>query len=224
MVWAPLTAAARSSYNETAAIEFFESVEGLDYGFYNMIFAWIDTAAKNFPCLPPDYASNCMQWELFEPLLAHIDRRIPEIGDKIINGALNVRLGTSGLRTVEAYMEGSRRGIRSIDLMTSVELDSYVYDTTRNGVPARGKSMVCCVFVCNMWKAAGVFGELTQDINCAEQTNWDDYSLTIMDQGQRQIIGDYSLELAGYSTRAPYAHMNEKCGSLPPDYIREAGC
>lgn len=31
--------------------------------------------------------------------------------------------------------------------------------------------MVCCVFVCRMWKAAGLFGDKTQSINCGEFTN-----------------------------------------------------
>jgi len=32
------------------------------------------------------------------------------------------------------------------------------------------------------------------------------------------------MELPGYNTIKPYAHMNEKCPSLAPDYIRPEGC
>jgi hypothetical protein len=46
-----------------------------------------------------------------------------------------------------------------------------MYHTRRNGEPAEGRSMVCCVFVCSLWKAAGVFGDT--EINCGELTNYD---------------------------------------------------
>jgi hypothetical protein len=36
--------------------------------------------------------------------------------------------------------------------------------TTRNGQPASGPSMVCCVFVCHMWKAAGMFTNLNDEV------------------------------------------------------------
>jgi hypothetical protein len=44
VVFAPLNDVARKNYNETAAVEFFKSVEGIDYGFQTMIWAWLDTA------------------------------------------------------------------------------------------------------------------------------------------------------------------------------------
>ncbi len=44
VVWVPLNEAARASYNETAAVEFFRSVDGLDYGYMTLIWGWLDTA------------------------------------------------------------------------------------------------------------------------------------------------------------------------------------
>lgn len=44
VVWAPLTEEARASYNESAAVEFFKSVEGLEYGYKTLLFGWLDTA------------------------------------------------------------------------------------------------------------------------------------------------------------------------------------
>jgi len=225
VVFAPLSDTARANYNESAAIKFFNSVQGLDYGYRNMLFGWIDSALGNFQCLPPDFASNCMQWELFEPLLAYVDRKVPQIGDLMWNGAFNVRLGTKRLRTAATYMEAAKKGMASIDMFTMVELDSYVYETTRDDEPAEGKSMVCCVMACNMWKAAGVFGDLADDVNCGELTNFDDYALTVHGPGQRQIIGAYTLELNSYRSRDPYAHMAEHCAALAPDYsVSPAGC
>ncbi len=46
-----------------------------------------------------------------------------------------------------------------------VEQDSWSYHTTKNGAPAVGPSMVCCVFVCRMWKAAGMFSSIQDQIN-----------------------------------------------------------
>lgn len=54
-----------------------------------------------------------------------------------------------------------------------MEQDGWMYNTTRYGKPAMGPSMVCCVFVCNMWKAGGVFSNIDNDFQCAELTNWD---------------------------------------------------
>jgi len=37
-------------------------------------------------------------------------------------------------------------------------------------------------------------------------------------------MGTHRMELPGYNTIEPYAHMNENCPSLPPLYERPAGC
>ena len=73
------------------------------------------------------------------------------------------------------------------------------------------------------WKAGGLFKDINNDINCEEQTNLDDYAMDLFDD-YRQIIGTYTLELNSYSSKTPYAHMNEKCESLAPDYKRTEGC
>lgn len=68
-------------------------------------------------------------------------------------------------------------GMTSLDVTQIPEDDNWRYNMTRYDEPAVGHNMVCCVFVCNTWKAAGVFGELADSINCGELTNWDDVSL-----------------------------------------------
>lgn len=225
VVFAKLSDEARKSFNETAAVEFFKANEGFDYGFSTMIWAWLDTERQNFPCLPPDFSSNCMQWELLEPFIAHIDRVIPQIGYKIWNPGFAKRLGLSDqLRTSQLYYEASKQGMTSSHVITIPEQDTWMYNTTRWDEPAVGRSMVCCVFVCSTWKAAGVFGELADSINCAEVTNWDDYALTIHGGDYRQIVGTYSLELNNYKTKTPYAHMAEKCPSMPLEYAKPADC
>ena len=39
-----------------------------------------------------------------------------------------------------------------------------------------------------------------------------------------QLLGDYLMEFPGYSTVDLYAHMNENCPSLPPNYERPDFC
>jgi hypothetical protein len=179
VVWAPLTAEARVSYNETAAVEFFKANEGFDYGFKTMIWGWIDTPDDNFPCLPPYPATeNCMSWAMFEPLLAFLDYHLPPIGYMMWNAGVAMRLNvTDTLRTVDYYKIAGDRGLDlHNDVISIPEEDTWMYNTTRYGEAAVGKDMVCCVFVCNMWKAAGVFGDIASEINCGELTNWDDVS------------------------------------------------
>jgi hypothetical protein len=172
VVWAPLSAEASAKFNETAAVEFFKSVEGLSYGFKTLLWPWLDTTNANFPCLPDDY-TNCLSWELAESVFSYLDRKIPPIGYMLWNSGLAQRLGVSDkLRTAELMRESARQGIKSNDLITIPELDSWLYNTTRYGQPTTGQDMVCCVFVCNIWKAAGVFGELTDSIQCGELNNW----------------------------------------------------
>jgi hypothetical protein len=177
VVWAPLTPEASAKFNETAAVEFFRGVEGLSYGFKTMLWSWLDTTSKNFPCLPDDY-TNCFSWEVAETVLALVDRMIPPIGYMMWNSGLAMRLGVSDtLRTAELLRESAKQGIKSNDLVVVPEQDSWLYNTTKYDEPTVGKNMVCCVFVCNMWKAAGVFAEIADDVQCGELTNWDDVSM-----------------------------------------------
>lgn len=39
-----------------------------------------------------------------------------------------------------------------------------------------------------------------------------------------QILGEYEMEIPDYNTIEPYAHMNERCPSLPPTYDRPKNC
>lgn len=39
-----------------------------------------------------------------------------------------------------------------------------------------------------------------------------------------QLTGKFEVDLPGYNSMQPYAHMNERCPSMPPLYRRTAGC
>ena len=49
----PLRDDVRAKFNETAALDFFKSVQGLPYGFHNFIFSGIDTPISAWPPLLP---------------------------------------------------------------------------------------------------------------------------------------------------------------------------
>jgi len=239
IVWAPLSSKYSAIYDSKKAYEFFQSVSGLDYGWYNILFGWVDTIQDNYPCLPPYPSQNCLQWSIAEPLFAMLERVDYLFVEKIFNQAMNVRLGTSGLNVSQILQTADQQKIPRNTLPVIVEQDSFIYNTTRNGIPTPGLSMVCCVFVCEMWKTGGLFAEVNNNINCAEFTNWDDYSLKIFDLDTArpqvcvdadpknqlcQIMGAYTLNLNDYNTKGEYPHMCENCPSMAPNYTKPANC
>jgi len=237
VVHAPMSAEARKTFNASAALEWFSTVEGLDYGFHNLLFGWIDTVGGNYPCLPPDW-SVCLGWDAVEVLFGLMDAWVPVVGDLLFNEAFNHRLNTTGLKAADLYHQAALAGVPYGTLPTIVEDDSFTYNTTRNGVVTQGRSMVCCVLVCSMWKAGGAFGEAGSEIQCGEQTNADVYQLNILDAPARpaecvaadptnplcQVEGHYALVLKGEGTRKFFPHMGETCPSRPPKYEKPIDC
>lgn len=222
VVHVPLNTESRKKWNDKNAVNFFNNVVGFEYGYINMFWSAVDTLFNSYPCIPSDFSTVCFQFEFVETLFAIIDRVAPETSDLMWNLAYNKRLGTSNLRTAEIYYEAFKQGYESRELPAMVEKDSWTYNTTRNGIPTEGPSMMCCVFVCRMWKAAGIFDDL--DFNCAELTDVDVYSLTVLDNNYTQILGKYTLELNRFQSRTPYAHMGETCASMAPEYNHEPNC
>jgi len=51
VMYSTLSAASREALNSTAALEWFSGVEGVNYGYENILFTWIDTVKDNLPCL-----------------------------------------------------------------------------------------------------------------------------------------------------------------------------
>lgn len=103
-----------------------------------------------------------------------------------------------------------------------MEQDDWLYQTKRFKQPAVGRAMVCCVFVCSMWKHAGVLGDTP--INCGELTNYDDYSLKIFAGNYTQITGSYRLSLNDFNTRPLVPDYAEACPGQPPSYDKPEGC
>ncbi|KAJ0960028.1 hypothetical protein J5N97_000196 [Dioscorea zingiberensis] len=83
--------------------------------------------------------------------------------------------------------------------------DDWVY--------ADGKSASCVSFILEMYKQASLFHPIS-----------DSYTSYRVHSSFCQITGKYRMELPYYNALLPYPHMNERCPSLPPKYIRPDGC
>ncbi|KAL8237716.1 hypothetical protein R6Q59_018797 [Mikania micrantha] len=221
----PLHPDLRSRFNETAAWEYAQSMVGLPYGYHNLIFSWIDTVSDNYP--PP------LDANLVASVMTVWDQMQPAYAANMWNEALNKRLGTQGLELPEILVEVERRGSSFAELLTVPEQDDWVYTD--------GKSTSCVAFVLEIYKEAGLFGDLSDQIQVTEFTIKDAYTLNFYEndlsrlpkwcnEGDTvdlpfcQIKGKYRMELPGYNTIAPYPNMTESCPSLPPEYSRPQYC
>lgn len=222
----PLHPRLRARFNESAAWAFVDRLDGRPFGYHNIIFAWIDTPADNFP--PPIDA------QLAAAVMSIWVQLQPEYASKLWNEALNKRLGTEGLDVPGVLTECAKRKIPFGDLLSVPEQDDWRYSD--------GQSTTCVSYVMSAWKEAGILGPHADDIQVTEFTIKDAYQLNLFnddpagisdwcDQGGNeplvpycQILGKWKIELPGYNSLELYPHMNEHCPSLAPDYIRPDGC
>jgi hypothetical protein len=218
----PLREEYRQKFDVNKANEWFEKeVEGLPYGYHNFIFTWIDTPANNFPFFTTS--------EITEFLFSLVSKVYPKGSDLFITDALNKRVGKTGLTFQQAVAEAARQGKSVEELLAEPEPEGIEY--------VDGLNYVCSCFVIAFWKHGGLFGDL--DFSPNEFGPKDIYNLDIFDKDfQRpqeciddnpdlpycQIMGKFIINLDNYSVIKPYAHMNERCSSEGPDFIREEGC
>lgn len=220
----PLKPEMRAIFNEQAAREFISSSLGLQYGYQSFVASFLDTTNGNLP-----YPAS---WQLVEVLGNLLTTVAPDFLNLIFADGANMRLGTTNLTLIQAADLAATKGLSFGELLALPEQDSYLYD---------GKAaMVCDVFYCRIAKAGGLFGDLTDQINCGEFQNLDVYRLAFYDLDRVrpqacveadpeakfcQIMGRYALPLVHASTMTPYAHMNEHCTALPLGYERSpANC
>ncbi|CAN1318721.1 hypothetical protein LINPERPRIM_LOCUS30918 [Linum perenne] len=221
----PLHPEIRAKFNETAAWEYALSMNGKPYGYHNMIFSWIDTIDGNFP--PP------LDAHLVASVMTVWSQMQPTYASNMWNEALNKRLGTKGLDLPAIMVETEKNGSSFSELLTIPEQDDWLYSD--------GKSTSCVAFILEMYKEAGLFDPYSSSIQVTEFTIKDAYSLRFFETNASrlpswcndedevklpfcQIRGKYRMELPEYNTMDPYPHMNERCPSLPPDYLRPQNC
>jgi hypothetical protein len=174
--------------------------------------------------------------EALEVIFGFVDEIAPSFIDLILSSPMAIRLLGPGknLTLVDASNMAHARNLSLGELLAMPERDDYRYWDTGNY-----SSMVCDVYACSMYKAAGVFGGLADSIQCAEFENFDVYSLTLFNLSRSrpsvcveadptmpwcQLMGLYQMQLPGASTVTPYANMVQTCPSLPPSYWRPEGC
>lgn len=223
----PLSDEMRKKFNHTSATEFFNRVQGLPYGYHNFLYGWVDTPNDNWPRILP---------KAFVPIAFSILERFDKnVTDTFFSEALNFHLGTKNLNITELAIESGKRNMSISDSMAIVEQDGWKY----SGMYHDGEAMVCSAFVTAMWKAGGLFGDL--EVNAVEWGPKDVYQVDffnknyINERPQQckdadpnehfcQLLGKYRFTFPGYSSVKPYAHMNDHCPSIAPDFERPEGC
>ena len=148
----PLKDELRQKFNKTAAQQWFESVEGMTYGYHNFLFSWIDTEDENYPPAMPK--------ELIPIAFEMFGQIMPSVIDTFFLQAMNHRLGTKGLNYKQVNTEAAKRNTTMLQLMAQPELDGWWYND--------GYSYTCACFVTVIYKAAGLFDDM--DINAVEFT------------------------------------------------------
>ena len=243
---APLSPEASAAFDSKKAIGYFKENAGNNYGFLNMLWTWIDVKNDNFPCLPPNY-DYCFGRQVFEMTIALLDDLMGDSHTNPARQALNFRINTTNLSITEIMQyAGETLHIEFFDVYVRPEQDSWMYNTLQNGKPHIGRSNICCVFVCGMWKSGGMFDKLygdTNGIQCGEQTLWDIFSMKIYDDNKLgvgrpqvcrdadptnpmcQLMGNYTFHATpDFNTRSVYKNMGQNCSSLAPNFTRNQGC
>jgi len=222
VTWMPLKQEYRDMFNEEAVIEWFNSVEGMPYGFETFLFGWIDTPDASYPpVMDPEYLAA---------FFAFFEKDVSEkAANNMYTPGMNWRLGTNGLNVSEIALVVAERGLNFADLHAIVEQDYTWYGDHY--------AFTCSGFVTALYKKAGLFGNLT--INGVEWTPRDIYQSVLIDPSPVvpedckaldpenpfcQIMGRFRMQFPGISSVPLYSHMNEHCPSEPPLYLRTPGC
>jgi hypothetical protein len=243
VVHAPLAPKYReiAQHNLAKMNAYFHSQEGQDYGYQTMLYSWIDVREDNYVCLPPyGEGAPCLKWEVVEILFPLVGRLVPAANEMWLPAwnAFVTGNATAGLSVTQLYQMVHTKGGNIGDIPTGITRDGQLYPQRyNNGTQTVGERVSCDVFVCNVWKHAGLFGETP--VNCGEFTNTDVYTLEFLqaqsprppqcvaadpDNNLCQLLGKYSFTLPKMGTQSPYPHMNEHCPGFPPNYTRPAGC
>jgi hypothetical protein len=220
----PLKEEIRQKLNAEKAYHWFaDKIEGLPYGYHNFLFGWIDTANDNFP--------TQIDVETFMSAFSLVEKISKKTASDIMTQSLNHRINTKDLSIPQIVAEAARRGLSFGDLISLPEVEGWEYSD--------GMSYVCSSLVVGFWKAGGIFDSL--EMNATEFTPKDIYNMDLFDLDYKdkrpqickeadpelpycQVIGRWQVILNNYSSIKPYTHMNEKCPSIAPDFIRPGDC
>lgn len=249
IVHLPLSDEKAKQFDADAARKaFIYEYEGFDYGYANMLWSWVDTVNGNYPCMPAGSTRQaCLTWDLVEVIVSLADSLSHKAAQLLFLPGLARRVdlppSSSWPQILEAAYHKFDGDVAQLPL--APEQDDWRYPTTLNGKPATGPARMCDALVCSIWKAGGLFGDLSDQIQCTEFTNQDAWGLKFFDPDPKskrpavcveadpdnelcQLSGKYSMKLRTpmyyFNQYEPHAHMAEKCPSLAPDYIKPKDC
>lgn len=222
IVLLPLKPELRKKLNLEAVWSAFRKLEGNEYGFRNYIFSQIDTENDN--------NVEMFDWNFFGIVLNYLEPFMGSALSSVFYEAWSNRLGSDKVLTMSDIWEQLyERNLTLAKLSAIPERDGYRYS---NGV-----NYVCSSFVVHLFKEGGLFDGM--DIQATEFTPRNVYELNFYSVGKEavpkscrkysprgycQIIGKADFDLGKIGYVEPYAHMNEHCPTVAPNFERPAGC
>jgi len=222
----PLDPKYSAQFNEDKAVQWFKSVEGMPYGWHNFIYTFLDTVYDNLPRpTSPDLIAQLLG--VYEPMAPITSKG--SVYSMIIMG-LNHRLDATCQTMQCIYDIIDPLGMPLFDVAVQPESDAWLYPG--NGCADLCYSMVCDVFVMEMYRNAGL---VMPSFQSTEQTPKDTYQMALFDSSWKrpkecimadpdlpycQLMGGYTLVLPGYNGMALYTDMNHHCPAYAPVYMR----
>ena len=226
VAWLPLSKESRAKFDADKAWKWFHSVENLRYGTDNFMLTLIDDPLNNFSGVVDVYS--------FVIMLRSLDYLVSGLFDTLLGKALNQRLAVKGvvpkLSFTDILYEAQRRGTDIVQLLKIPEIDGWLYDGDQQ--------YVCSALAIEMLQRGGLLQGL--DINSHEFTPRDVYMIQLYNsdpkslpdlcqkndpgQGFCQLKGNFKIDTALYNSVKPYSHMNDRCPSLAPQFLRPSNC
>ena len=223
-VWLPVAATARQLFNVTAAWEFFNATEGVNYGFQDFAATFYDTLYDNLPW-PARPESLEVVIGVLEGLIGFVEAEGVPLLNLLFTQTMVQRLGGPAVipfnaSFVEALEEAASQGQTFASMLAAPEQDGLQYQqATGTHAGGAGPALVCNAYACALHKAAGSFGAIADQINCADTHNADVYQMTVFDGAPArpaacvaadpenphcQLAGRHSIILRKAGTTVPY--------------------
>lgn len=164
----PLNRNLSGRFDEAAFWQFFRTVQGMPYGYHNMLYSFLDTyPQRNLPQPITD--------DLYAVALTALGRLLPNSTEGIsvfsmFIAALNHRLGVScgDMPCIIDVLDA--RNMTLMQATAMAEQDDWYYDRTN-------RSMVCSCFVAESWRHA--LGDALPTLQGTEQTPKDNYQMAV---------------------------------------------
>jgi hypothetical protein len=237
--WMPLTPEAHANFDNHAAWVFINETLNVNYGFQDFAVTFYDTEFDNLPW-PARPESLELVIGIIDGLLSPIvsDEETPLV-NLLFTQTLVQHLAAPNFNIsfLEAVEIGAARGLTFGQILAMPEQDAWLYPM-HTGKGPTAIARVCNAYACSIQKAAGLFGALADEINCADTHNTDVETFPTIDPAPPrpaacvaadpdfaycQLAGARRIPLATWRTTF-FSHMDERCPSLPVAYSRPQGC